>query len=367
MDAAHFAQSRILTQPIYQPGKPISHVAREYGLDPAGIDKLASNENPLGPSPLAMTAVQAAVANLNLYPDGSSYDLTGKLAERLAVGRDQIVLGNGSNELLELVAHAFLGPDVEAVMGQHGFVVYKLVTLLMGSKPIEVPMPNFHYDLAALRAAVTPRTRVVFIDTPNNPTGTTIPEADLLAFARDLPEHCLLVLDEAYAEFQDRAPDLRPLIAEGRAVLCTRTFSKIYGLAGLRVGYAYTRPDIAALLQRAREPFNVNALAQTAALAALDDEAFVQRSRETNRAGLAQLAAGCRALGLEPVPSAGNFLLVRVGDGAAVFRFLQARGTIVRPLGALPAYVRISVGLPEQNARCLAGLKAYLEATVSKA
>ena len=362
MDAAHFAQPRILNQPTYQPGKPIAHVAREYGLDPANIDKLASNENPLGPSPLGLAAAQAALPMLHLYPDGSSYDLTGKLAERLQVGREQLVLGNGSNELLELVAHAFLGPDVEAVMGQFGFVVYKLVTLLMGAKPVEVPMPNFCYDLQAMRAAVTSRTRVVFIDSPNNPTGTTIPEAELIAFARSLPEHVLLVLDEAYAEYQERAPDLRPLIAEGRAVLCARTFSKIYGLAGLRVGYAYTRPDVAALLQRAREPFNVNAIAQAAALAALDDVDFVRRSRETNRAGLEQLVAGCQALGLEHVPSAGNFMLVRIGDGAAAFRFLQARGTIIRPIGALPEYIRISVGTKPQNERCLAGLKAYLAA-----
>lgn len=364
MDASQFAQPRILNQPIYQPGKPITHVAREFGLDPAKIDKLASNENPLGPSPKAIAAAAAALREVHLYPDGSCWDLTGKLAARLGVAREQLVFGNGSNEVLELVAHAFLGPDTEAIMGVNGFIVYKLSTLLMGAKAVEVPMPGFAHDLAAMRAAVTPRTRVVFVASPNNPTGTANTEAELIAFARSLPEHVLFVLDEAYAEYQDRAPDLRPLIAEGRAVLCTRTFSKIYGLAGLRVGYAYTRPDIAALLQRAREPFNVNSLAQAAAVAALDDDEFVARSRATNSAGRAQLAAGLRQLGLEFVLSEANFLMAQVPDAARAFVFLQKRGTIVRPVGGLPNHIRITVGTAEQNERCLAGLKAYLTANV---
>ena len=360
MEASQFSQPRILNQPIYQPGKPIPQVAREFGLDPARIDKLASNENPLGPSPKAVAAAAAALHEVNLYPDGSCWDLTGKVAARLNVGRDQLVFGNGSNEVLELVAHAFLGPGTEAVMGTHGFIVYKLVTLLMGAKPVEVPMPGFRHDLAAMRAAVTPKTRVIFLASPNNPTGTAETEAALRDFVSSLPENVLFVLDEAYAEYQYRCPDLRPLIAAGRAVLCARTFSKIYGLAGLRVGYGYTRPDIAGLLQRARAPFNINSLAQAAALAALDDDAFVTRSRETNRAGLLQLAAGFIELGLDHVPSEANFILVKVGDGDAVFKFLQARGTIVRPFGAMPDYVRISVGTAPQNERCLAGLKAFL-------
>jgi histidinol-phosphate aminotransferase len=364
MDAARFAQPHILNQPVYQPGKPIAQVAREFGLDPAGIDKLASNENPLGPSPKALAAAAAVLREVNFYPDGSCWDLTGKLAGRLQIGRDQLVFGNGSNEVLELAAHVFLGPGAEAVMGVHGFIVYKLATLLMGAKAVEVAMPDFRHDLAAMRAAVTPRTRVVFIASPNNPTGTAHTEAELVAFARSLPEDVLFVLDEAYAEYQEPAPDLRPLIAAGRPVLCTRTFSKIYGLAGLRVGYGYTRPDIAALLQRARAPFNINAVAQAAAVAALDDVDFVRRSREVNRAGLLQLAAGFRELGLEYVPSAANFILVRVPDAAKVFNFLQARGTIVRPFGNLPDHMRISVGTAGQNERCLANLRAYLASRV---
>lgn len=360
MDAAKFAQPQILNQPVYQPGKPIADVAREFGLDPAGIDKLASNENPLGPSPKAAAAAMAALTAVNLYPDGSCWDLTGKLAARFEVGRDQLVFGNGSNEVLELVAHVFLAPGAEAVMGQFGFVVYKLATLLMGAKPVEVAMPGFAYDLAAMRAAVTPRTRVVFLDNPNNPTGTAHAEAELADFACSLPDDVLLVLDAAYAEYQDAAPDFRKLIAAGRPILCTRTFSKIYGLAGLRIGYGYTRPDIAALLQRARAPFNINSVAQAAAIAALDDAEFVQRSREVNRAGLRQLEAGFRELGLEWIPSQANFLLVRVPDGAKAFAFLQARGTIVRSFGTLPKHVRITVGTAAQNGRCLANLKAYL-------
>jgi len=360
MDAARFAQPQILNQPVYQPGKPIAQVAREFGLDPARVDKLASNENPLGPSPKAMAAAAAAVREVNLYPDGACWDLTAKLADRLGVGRDQLVFGNGSNEVLELAARVFLGPGTEAVMGATSFVVYKLATLLVGAKVVEVPMPDFRHNLAAVRAAVTPRTCVVFLDCPDNPTGTANGEAELAAFARDLPENVLFVLDQAYAEYQERAPDLRPVIAEGRPVLCTHTFSKIYGLAGLRVGYGYTRPDIAALLQRARAPFNVNAVAQAAAVAALDDTDFVRRSRETNRAGMAQLTAGFRALGLEWVPSEANFILVTVPEPAKAFTFLEARGTIVRPFANLARHVRITIGTAAQNERCLANLRAWL-------
>lgn len=246
-------------------------------------------------------------------------------------------------------------------MGVHGFSIFKLVTLLMGARAVEVPMPGFAHDLAAMRAAVTPRTRVVFLASPNNPTGTAHTGEELVEFACSLPEDVLFVFDQAYTEYEDKSPDLRPLIAAGRAVLCTRTFSKIYGLAGLRVGYGCTRPDIAGLLQRAREPFNINLVAQAAAAAALDDAEFVKRTREVNRAGLKQLAAGFRELGLTYVPSAANFFLVEVPDSAAAFQFMQARGTIVRPLGNLPDHMRISAGTAAQNERCLASLRAYLK------
>ena len=361
MDASLFAQPHILSKPTYVTGKPISHVAREFGLDPLKIDKLASNENPWGPSPKAIAAATQALLEANLYPDGSSWDLTAKLSERLGIGRDQLVFGNGSNEVLELVAHAFLGPGTEAIMGVNGFAVYKLVTLLMGAKPVEVPMPGFRNDLKAMRAAVTPQTRVVFVASPNNPTGPDNTEEELFEFVRSLPAHVLFVLDEAYCEFLDSPPDLRPLIAEGHAVLCARTFSKIYGLAGLRAGYAYTRPDIAGLLQRVREPFNLNSIAQAAALAALDDTEFVTQTRIRNQAGLHQLAAGFKALGLEHVPSKANFIMVDVGNAQKAFQSMQARGSIARPVGGLPQHLRISVGTPEQNDRCLANLSEFLK------
>jgi histidinol-phosphate aminotransferase len=360
MKLADLVNPAILTQPVYEPGKPIETVARELGLDPTTIIKLASNENALGSSPKALAAARVALGEAQLYPDGGCFALRQKLATRLALTPAQIVPGNGSNELLELLGHVFLRPGDEAVMGAPAFVVYKLVSLLFGAKPVEVPLVAHRHDLAALAAAVTPRTKLVFLPSPNNPTGTANTEAEILAFARALPPHIVLVFDEAYAEFLESPPDLRPLIAEGRHVVCLRTFSKIYGLAALRVGYGYTTPEIGALLHRARQPFNVNAIAQAAACAALDDTEFAARSARENHAGLAQLEAGCRALGLETVPSVANFMLVRVGDGARVFAALQQRGVIVRPLQpyAMPEWIRVTVGTTAQNERLLRELAA---------
>ncbi|WP_404423960.1 histidinol-phosphate transaminase [Nibricoccus sp. IMCC34717] len=349
------AKPSVLKQPVYEPGKPIEDVARELGLDPATVIKLASNENPFGPSPKAVAAATEALKHGELYPDGGCVRLRAKLAERWKLGADQFVIGNGSNELLELVGHVFLGPGDEAVMGDPSFAVYKLVTLLFGATPVEVPLVNHRHDLQALRAAVTARTKVVFLPSPNNPTGTANTEAEIVAFVRSLPETVVFVFDEAYAEFIPNAPDLRPLIAEGRNVICLRTFSKIYGLASLRVGYGTMSAEAAALLNRVRQPFNVNAIAQAAALAALDDEAFAEKTARENRVGLEQLYAGFRKLGLEFVPSEGNFILVKVGDGAGVFNRLQARGVIVRPMRSygMPEWVRVTVGTREQNERLL--------------
>lgn len=362
MNASSLANPSVLTQPVYEPGKPIEDVARELGLDPASIIKLASNENPLGPSPLATEAARKALAEGQLYPDGGCFRLRQKLAGKIGVEAAQVVIGNGSNEILELLAHVFLRPGDETVMGNPAFVVYKLATLLLGAKPVEVPLVEQTHDLAAMARAVTARTRLVFVACPNNPTGTANSEADLLAFARALPDHVVLVYDEAYAEYAGQAPDLRPLLREGRKVICLRTFSKIYGLAALRVGYGYTTPEIASLLNRVRQPFNVNAIAQAAALAALDDEAFVRRSIEENRAGLAQLETGFKALGLAYVPSVGNFILVKTGAGAKHFDALQRRGVIVRPVGSygLPEWLRITAGTKSQNERLLRELKAVL-------
>jgi histidinol-phosphate aminotransferase len=363
MSPNSLANPSVLTQPVYEPGKPIEDVARELGLDPSTIIKLASNENPLGPSPLAQAAAIKAVSEAQLYPDGGCFRLRQRLSTHLSLPASQIVVGNGSNELLELLGHVFLRPGDEAVMGNPAFVVYKLVSLLFSARAIEVPLVNHTHDLPAMLRAITPRTKLVFLACPNNPTGTANSAADILAFARALPEHVVLVYDEAYAEYVENPPDLRPLIAEGRKVICLRTFSKIYGLAAFRVGYGATTPEIAALLQRVRQPFNVNALGQAAALAALDDTDFVRRSIATNNAGLRQLESGFSALGLEWVPSTGNFMLVKVGDGAATFQALQARGVITRPVGSygLPTWLRVTVGTQSQNERLLRELGAILK------
>ncbi len=349
------AQRHVMSQPVYEPGKPIEYVARELGLDPATIIKLASNENPVGSSPKALKAVRAALKDSQLYPDGGCVRLRDKIAAKLGLKPEQIAVGNGSNELLELLGHAFLGAGDEVVMGKPAFIVYKLVTLLFGAKPVEVPLVNHVHDLKAMAAAITPRTKLVYLACPNNPTGTANSEAEILEFVRALPDHVVFVLDEAYAEYVENPPDLRPLIAEGRKVICLRTFSKIYGLAGFRVGYGYAPAELVALLNRVRQPFNVNSVAQEAAIAALDDEAFVKRSRRVNNAGLKQLTKGFKALGLEVAPSAANFLLVKVGDGNAVFQKLQKAGVIVRPVGGygLPEWVRVTVGTRAQNERLL--------------
>ena len=362
MNFQSLAKPSVLTQPVYEPGKPIEYVARELGLDPATIVKLASNENPFGPSPRAVAAAKQALEHGELYPDGGCFELRRKLAARYGLAADQFAIGNGSNEIIELLGHAFLGAGDEVVMGAPAFVVYKLVTLLFGAKAVEVPLRDWRHDLEAMAAAVTPRTKLVFVATPNNPTGAANDAAELLAFARKLPEHVIAVFDEAYAEFLETAPDLRPLIAEGRKVVCLRTFSKIYGLASLRIGYGYASAEACALLNRVRQPFNVNAIAQAAALAALDDEEFAAKTARENRAGLAQLERGCRELGLETVPSVANFMLVKVGDGGRVFDELQKRGVIVRPVKSygLPEWVRATVGTREQNDRLLRELRALL-------
>ncbi len=362
MKLSELANPSALTQPVYEPGKPIEDVARELGLDPATIIKVASNENPHGPSPRALAAAHLALAQSQLYPDGGCFALREKLAATRGVTPAQIIVGNGSNEILELLGHAFLRPGDEVVMGNPAFIVYKLVTLLFGAKPIEVPLVNHKHDLNLLRAAVTDRTKLVFLPSPNNPTGTANTEAEILAFVRSLPPHVIFVFDEAYAEFLETPPDIRPLIAEGRRVIGLRTFSKIHGLASLRVGYGYADAEFAGLLNRVRQPFNVNAIGQAAALAALDDTEFAARCARENRAGLVQLEKGFAQLKLEYVPSVANFLIVRVGDGAKIFDALQRRGVIVRPMKpyGMPEWLRVTVGTVAQNERLLAELAAVL-------
>jgi histidinol-phosphate aminotransferase len=362
MTLQQLVKPSVLKQPVYEPGKPIEDVARELGLDPASIIKLASNENPFGPSPLAIAAATRALAQAELYPDGGCFVLRQKLAAAYGLQPDQLVIGNGSNEIIELLGHVLLGPGDEVVMGTPAFVVYKLVTLLFGATPVEIPLVEHRHDLGALLEAVTPATKLVFLPSPNNPTGTANTQDEIFAFVRALPPHVVFAYDEAYAEFLENPPDLRPLIAEGRKVICLRTFSKIYGLASLRVGYGYANAEFAALLNRVRQPFNVNALGQAAAIAALDDKTFTTDVARKNLEGLAQLEAGFQSLGLEYVPSVANFILVKVGDGARVFDALQRRGVIVRPMKpyGMPEWLRLTVGTHAQNIRLLAELATAL-------
>jgi histidinol-phosphate aminotransferase len=349
------AKPFVLTYPTYVPGRPIDDVARDLGLDPAGIVKLASNENPFGPSPLAVKAAARALAQGQLYPDGGCYALRNRLAAFHSLSPDQFVIGNGSNELIELIGHVFLNAGDEVVLGKPEFVVYHLVSILFGATVVEVPLDRNRNNLAGLARAVTPRTKLVVVSTPNNPTATANSPAELLAFVRSLPASVICVVDEAYTDFAEDPPDIRPLISEGRNVIGLRTFSKAYGLASLRVGYGYAGAEMAGLIDRVRQPFNVNAIAQAAATAALDDQGFRDMTVRETRAGLRRLEAAFAALGLEFVPSQANFILVKVGDSVRVFEALQRRGVIVRPLKGydMPEWIRVTVGTAEQNERFL--------------
>lgn len=352
----------------YPPGKPISELAREMGLNEADIVKLASNENPLGVSPHARAAIAGALDELALYPDGNGYDLKAAIAAKLGVDMTGIVLGNGSNDVLELVARAFLLPGASAVYSQHAFAVYPLVTQATGAVGIETPACAFGHDLDAMVAAIRDDTRVLFIANPNNPTGTLLAAEALHAFMRNVPQRVVVVLDEAYGEFLDadlQAPSVAWL-AEFPNLVLTRTFSKAYGLAGLRVGYALAHPDVAGMLNRVRQPFNVNSLALLGATAALNDAEFLAESKRVNDAGMEQLLQGCRTLGLAHIPSYGNFVCIRVATperpAAAVYQALLRRGVIVRPVGnyGMPEHLRVSIGLPQQNQRFLSALAEIL-------
>lgn len=348
----------------YLPGKPIGELAREFGLDEAAIVKLASNENPRGPSPAVRAAIAAATEELCRYPDGNGFELKAVLAARYHVDPDQIVLGNGSNDILELVTQAFLQPGDHAVYSRHAFAVYPLATQARGGIGIEVAALDLGHDLAAMRRAITPTTRIVFVANPNNPTGTWLPPAALEAFIAGVPEDTLVVLDEAYNEYlpPERHAPSAAWVGKYPNLVVSRTFSKAYGLAALRVGYGIMHAQVADMLNRVRQPFNVNALAQAAALAALADGAYVEESRALNDAGMRQLEAGFKALRLGHVPSHGNFVLVKVGDAGRVYQRLLEQGVIVRPVAnyALPEYLRVTIGLPEENRRFLAALEAAL-------
>ncbi|QSI78560.1 histidinol-phosphate transaminase [Niveibacterium microcysteis] len=348
----------------YIPGKPISELAREMGLREQDIVKLASNENPLGASPKALEAAQRAISEIHRYPDGNGFELRAALVKKFGVAPEQIVLGNGSNDLLNLCAAAYLNHETSAVFSQHAFAVYPLAVKSAGAHGIEVPAREFGHDLPAMLAAIRPDTRIVFIANPNNPTGNFLPAVEIEAFLDAAPDDVLVVLDEAYNEYlePEQRYDSVAWLEKYPNLVITRTFSKIYGLGGLRVGYGLARAELADLLNRVREPFNVNNVALAAAAAALGDEAFVARSYAVNRDGMAQIIAGLKALGLEYIPSSGNFLTFRVGDAATINRKLLEQGVIVRPIASyqMPEWLRVTIGLPAENERFLGALAKAL-------
>ncbi len=353
----------------YQPGMPLVELERRYGIRNA--IKLASNENPLGPGPRALAAAREALADCARYPEGSGHLLCARLAARHGVASDAITLGNGSNDVLDMIARVFLGPGVEAVYSRHAFAVYPIAVQAVGATARIAPAndgsggPAYGHDLAAMRSLVGPLTRVVFIANPNNPTGTWLGEKELHDFVIGLPDHVMAVIDEAYFEYVTQAeyPDTTRWLADCPNLIVTRTFSKAYGLAGLRAGYAVSSPEVAQLLNRVRQPFNINSIAQAAALAALDDAAHLEKSLRLNREGMEQLASGFRRLGLTFLDSVGNFVVVDIGLAAAgIHEQLLRKGVIVRPIAnyGMPNHLRVTVGLPEENARFLEVLEQVL-------
>lgn len=348
---------------VYEPGKPIEETARELRADADSIIKLASNENPLGPSPKALEAMRQALPHAHLYPDGGGYYLREALAAKLGVARENIILGSGSNEVLEFLGHAFLNRADEIITSEHAFIAYKLIAAIFGAHTIEVPSPDLRHHLDQMLAAITPRTRLIFIANPNNPTGTLLTQAEIDAFVAALPESIVVAFDEAYFEYVDNPPDTIQFVRERQNVIVLRTFSKIQGLASLRVGYGIAHPDLIQVLQKTRQPFNVNGLGQIAALAGLEDEEHQRTTKRITDEGRAFLEKEFAALGLEFVPSAANFVLVKVGDGMDVFKQMLERKIIVRALKGynLAEWVRISVGTMEQNRHCIAALREVLQ------
>jgi histidinol-phosphate aminotransferase len=369
IDPAQLAPPGVRTLAPYIPGKPLEELEREYGIRDS--IKLASNENPLGPGAKALAAIAEASRQVGLYPDGSGFKLKQALARKHGCGTDCITLGNGSNDVLVLIAEAFLSPQSEAVYSQYTFAVYPIAVQATGATArVAAANPDAHamplgHDLAAMAQLVNERTRIVFVANPNNPTGTWVSAAALRQFIAALPEQTLVVVDEAYIEYVSEAnfPDASRWLGEFPNLLVTRTFSKAYGLAGLRVGYALSHPAVADMINRVRQPFNVNTIALAAALAALDDSEHLSRSVETNRAGMAQLRTGFDALGVRHLPSAGNFVMIDCGrPAAAVYEAMLRQGVIVRPVGnyRLPNHLRVTVGTREQNERMLSALKQAL-------
>jgi histidinol-phosphate aminotransferase len=366
LDPCEISPSYVRSIAPYQPGKPISELAREMGLKEESIIKLASNENPRGVGPRTRAAIEASLADVARYPDGNGHELKTALAARHGVDMAQIVLGNGSNDVLELAALAFLGPGRAAVYSQHAFAVYPLATQARGARAIVVPAKAYGHDLEAMAQAIDEETSVLWIANPNNPTGTHAAPPALEALLRRVPERVIVVIDEAYNEYlpsELRAETVKWLKRHPNLVV-TRTFSKAYGLAGLRVGYALAHASVADVMNRVRQPFNVNSIALAAAAAALGDMEFVARSYAENLQGLRQLREGAERLGLDYIPSFGNFLTIRVGKAQDIFKRLLRRGVIVRPVGGpygLPEHLRVTVGTEGENERFLAALAASLK------
>lgn len=347
----------------YQPGKPVDELERELGI--SNIIKLASNENPLGCSPRVLTAVESGLSELAIYPDGNGFALKRALADFYKRPIEEITLGNGSNDILELVARAFLKPGDEAVFSQYSFAVYPLAVQAVGATGVSVPAAQWGHDLPAMARAITDKTRVVFIANPNNPTGTWVEDDELQAFLMVVPDDVLVVLDEAYGEYVEPGllPDGLEFLEKFPNVIVSRTFSKAYGLAALRVGYAFAHPDITNVLNRVRQPFNVNSLALRAAVAALSDQDFVAHSRKLNAVGMKVITEGVRELGLDVIPSRGNFLCIKLGKpGLPVYEALLRQGVIVRPVTnyGLPDFLRVTIGTSAENERFLSALKAVL-------
>ena len=350
--------------PLYRPGRTIDAVAREHGFSPADVAKLASNENPLGPSPAAIQAIRNAAAFVNLYPDGDASALKHRLSETLNLSPANILLGNGSNELIEFAAHALLNPGDNIVVSQYCFAIYPLVARLFGAEAITAPASNYGSDVAAMIESINPATKALFIANPNNPTGT-LANADAIEKLIDrVPQRILIVIDEAYIEYLNHPQNLLPKIRNNKTLnlLLMRTFSKIHGLAGLRLGYALGTETLIRALEKIRQPFNVNALAQAAALASLNDLAHAEKSRRHNRREREKFQEFCQAQRLPYIPSFANFVLLRVGDGQKTYQALLKKGVIVRPMNAygLPEWLRISIGTSAENQKCMKALSAIL-------
>ena len=354
-----YANPQLRELVAYEPGKPVEDLARELGIPHGEIIKLASNENPLGPSPVARQAMIETIERAHFYPDGGGYYLREAIAEHVGLAMANVILGNGSNEIIEFLGHAYLQPGDEVVVARHSFAVYRLMAQLFGAKVVDVADPDFVADLDAMLAAITPKTKEVFIANPNNPTGTMVFQAEIDRFMERVPDHVVVVFDEAYYEFLDEAPDVIKYVRAGRNVVVLRTFSKIQGLANLRIGYGLAAPEVIEVLQKARQPFNANGIAQAGALAGLRDEAHMDATRRVTHEGRDFLQSEFLEMGLEFVPSHANFVLVRVGDGKKVFDALLRRGIIVRAMGSygLPEWIRVSVGTMPQNKVFIAALR----------